>query len=121
MLSILSYFTLKCQRQLHLLSFIYVLLCISTWWNEKEICLEWENNTAWKVSVFGVILVRIFQHSDWIRRDTKYLSIFTLNAENAGQSNYEYEYLLRSVRCQFKFSVSFNILNNFYVKYYFSN
>ena len=27
--------------------------------------------TAWKVSVFGVILVRIFPHSDWIRRDTK--------------------------------------------------
>ena len=26
--------------------------------------------TAWKVSVFGVILVRIFPHSDWIRRDT---------------------------------------------------
>ena len=24
--------------------------------------------TAWKVSVFGVILVRIFPHSDWIRR-----------------------------------------------------
>ena len=26
--------------------------------------------TAWKVSVFGVILVRFFPHSDWIRRDT---------------------------------------------------
>ena len=26
--------------------------------------------TAWKVSVFGVFLVRIFPHSDWIRRDT---------------------------------------------------
>ena len=26
--------------------------------------------TAWKVSVFGVILVRIFPHSDWIGRDT---------------------------------------------------
>ena len=24
--------------------------------------------TAWKVSVFGVFLVRIFPHSDWIRR-----------------------------------------------------
>ena len=28
--------------------------------------------TAWEVSVFGVILVRIFPHSDWIRRDTEY-------------------------------------------------
>ena len=27
-----------------------------------------ENITAWKVSVFGVFLVRIFLHSDWIRR-----------------------------------------------------
>ena len=25
------------------------------------------SGTAWKVSVFGVILVRIFPHSDWIR------------------------------------------------------
>ena len=31
--------------------------------------------TAWKVSVFGFILVRIFLHSDWIRRDTQYLRI----------------------------------------------
>ena len=29
--------------------------------------------TAWKVSVFGVFLVRIFPHLDWIRRDTPYL------------------------------------------------
>ena len=29
-------------------------------------------HTAWKVFVFGVILVRIFPHSDWIRRDTAY-------------------------------------------------
>ena len=27
--------------------------------------------TAWEVSVFGVILVRVFSHSDWIRRDTQ--------------------------------------------------
>ena len=27
-------------------------------------------NTAWKVSVFGVILVGIFPYSDWIQRDT---------------------------------------------------
>ena len=26
----------------------------------------WLTNTAWKVSVFGVILVRIFCHLDWI-------------------------------------------------------
>ena len=27
------------------------------------------SDTAWKVSVFGVILVRIFPHSDWIWKD----------------------------------------------------
>ena len=31
--------------------------------------------SVWKVSIFGVILVRIFPHSDWIRRDTEYLRI----------------------------------------------
>ena len=34
--------------------------------------------TAWKVSVFGVILVCIFPHSDWILRDTPYPRIRTL-------------------------------------------
>ena len=26
--------------------------------------------TAWKLSVFGIVLICIFPHSDWIRRDT---------------------------------------------------
>ena len=30
--------------------------------------------TVWKVSIFGVFLVRIFPHLDWIRRDALYLS-----------------------------------------------
>ena len=38
------------------------------------------NCTALKVSVFGVILVRIFPYLDWIRRDTRYLSVFSPNA-----------------------------------------
>ena len=46
--------------------------------------------TAWKVSVFGVILVCIFAHSDWIRRDTEYLSVFW------DQNNSEYEHFLCS-------------------------
>ena len=34
-------------------------------WNKLE---HWhEMGTAWKVSVFGVFMVRIFPHSDWIR------------------------------------------------------
>ena len=36
--------------------------------------------TAWKVSVFGVILVSIFSHLDWMRRDTENLSVFSPNA-----------------------------------------
>ena len=36
--------------------------------------------TAWKVSLFGVFLVRTFPHSDCIRRDTPYLSILGPNA-----------------------------------------
>ena len=35
---------------------------------------------AWKVSVFGVTLVRIFPQSDWTRRDREYLSVFRSNA-----------------------------------------
>ena len=33
--------------------------------------------TAWKVSLFGVVLVRIFPRSDWMQRDTEYLSVFS--------------------------------------------
>ena len=40
-------------------------------------------NTAWKVFVFGVILVRIFPHLDWIRRDSSYFSEFSENARNS--------------------------------------
>ena len=36
--------------------------------------------TAWKVSIFGVILVRTFPLSDWTRRDTQYVSVFRSNA-----------------------------------------
>ena len=42
----------------------------SPWWKYLILLL-----TAWKVSVFGVILVHIFPHLDWIRRDTEYLSL----------------------------------------------
>ena len=48
--------------------------------------------TAWKVFVFGVILITnsiqlnsISPHSDWIGRDTKYFSVFSSNAGKSGQ------------------------------------
>ena len=52
--------------------------------------------TAWKMSVFGVILVRIILPSDWIQGDTEYLSVFSPNAENTDQNNSEYGRFLRS-------------------------
>ena len=41
-------------------------------------------NTAWKVSVFGVFLVRIFPNSDWIQEDTLHLSVLSPNARKYG-------------------------------------
>ena len=46
--------------------------------------------TDWKVSVFGDFLVGIFPHSDWILRDTEYISVFGPNMENTDQKNSEY-------------------------------
>ena len=43
-------------------------------------------NTPSKVSVFGVIVVRIFPNLDWIRRDTKYFPKFGLHTERYGVS-----------------------------------
>ena len=37
-----------------------------------------------RVSVLGVFLVRIFPHSDWIRRNTEYLPVFSTNATQYG-------------------------------------
>ena len=50
-------------------------------------------NTAWKVFLFGVILVRIFLHSDWIRKDTP---CSVRIRENTDQNNSECEHFLRS-------------------------
>ena len=47
------------------------------YWNDSDF---WRKvNNAWKVSAFGVIIIRIFPHSEWIRRDTKYLSVSSPN------------------------------------------
>ena len=40
--------------------------------------------TGWKVSAFGVLMVRIFSHSDWIRKYTEYLSVFSPNRGKKG-------------------------------------
>ena len=48
-----------------------------------------ETYTAWKISVFAVILLLIFPHLDWIQRDTW---------ENTDQNNSESGHFLRSVK-----------------------
>ena len=46
------------------------------------------NDTVWKVSVFGVFLIRFFLHSDRIRRDTPYLSVISPNAGKYGSQKH---------------------------------
>ena len=53
------------------------------------------------MSVFGVVLVRIFSYSNWIWRDTEYLSVSVQMRENTDQNNSEYGYVLRSVSERF--------------------
>ena len=50
----------------------------------------------WKVSVVGVLLVPIFPHLNWIRRNTPYLSDLSKTQENTDQKNSEYRHLYRS-------------------------
>ena len=38
---------------------------------KMRLLIKWPK--AWKMSVFGVILVRIFPHSEWLRRNTSKL------------------------------------------------
>ena len=65
--------------QIRLIKSPFVLL--EFWVNhESEIRMNKKLNTAWKVSVYGVFLVRIFPHSDWIWRDTPYLTVCSPNA-----------------------------------------
>ena len=56
-----------------------------------------------RYSVSGVILVRIFLYSDWIRRGTSYLSVFSPNARKCIQDQLQI-WTLFSERKNFKFS-----------------
>ena len=51
-------------------------------------------STGWKVSIFGVILVRIFPHSDCVWRDTP-CSVWM--RKYTDHNNYEYGHVLGSV------------------------
>ena len=52
--------------------------------NKLKLLIAGSWNTAWKVSKYGVFLVRFFPYSDWIRRNTPYLLVFSLNAGKYG-------------------------------------
>ena len=50
-----------------------------------------QRNIASKEFVFGVILVLIFPHSDWMRRDPLLISPYSVQVrENTDQNNSEY-------------------------------
>ena len=89
-------------------------------WKPTEKCLKWPICTrifvvivlcvtAWKVSVLGVFLVRIFSH--WI----KYLEIVPISPysvkmqENVDQKNSEYRHFSRSVCFDLRFCSLSNI------------
>ena len=60
---------------------------VSAFKNRREIrsaAVTNGSHTTWKVSLFGVFLVRIFLHSDWIWRDTEYLSAFSPHSGEYG-------------------------------------
>ena len=65
-------------------------------WKPTENCLKWPictrifvviafYFTAWKVSVFGVFLIHIFPHSDWVLRHSFHLSVFCRNDQIRAQ------------------------------------
>ena len=55
---------------------------------------------VWKVSVFGVFLVRILPHSGWIRRDIPYIFVFSPTAGKYEPENFRKRTLSRSVNHQ---------------------
>ena len=56
-----------------------------------ETALSCDYGTAWKTSAFQVILVHIFPHSDWIRREILRTSPYSVQMrENTDQNNSEY-------------------------------
>ena len=83
-------YILKC----HHISRIYSQISCKIFSFEKVIIiLMWTTHTAWKVSVFGVILVRISPHLGWIWRDTERYSVRM--PQNTDQNISEYGQVLR--------------------------
>ena len=67
------------------------------------------------MSVFGVILVCIFPHSDWIRRDRKYLSVFSLHAGKYG--HFSHSVYKKESSCDLKVSIVKQHLKDLHFEY----
>ena len=63
-------------------------------------------SSVWNVSKYGVFSGPYFRHLDWIRRDTKYLSVSSLNAGQYGPEKIPYLDTFHAV------------INLFWVKFY---
>ena len=71
--------------------------------------------TAWKVSVFGVFLVRIFPHSELIRGDTNISPHRARMRENTDLQNSEYRHFSSSEWFNMKTETSkLDVLNKLY-------
>ena len=73
------------------------VLSMLTTSNQGKFSTSYNISTALKVSVLGVILIRIFPHADWILRISPYS---VQMRENTGQNKSEYGLFLRSVELQ---------------------
>ena len=94
-----------------------------TKWNtslkiKRATILRWMDTKHWVKTVrirssSGLHFSRIFQRSDWIRRDTEYLPVFSPNTEkcgkNADQNYSEYGHILRSETLNFQLRFHFKV------------
>ena len=64
-------------------------------------------NTA-KKYLYSELFWSVFSHSDWIRRDREYLSVFSPNAGKYGLNNSEYGHFSQSVNIRMLFFRSQN-------------
>ena len=101
---------LKCQRKIRKHCYNFFRQISLGWMNKPvEIILEKylklnsfslqfkaRTHHCVKVSVFGVFLVRIFPHLDWIRRDTPYLSLSINGSINCGPNCSVFVYEIHS-------------------------
>ena len=78
-------------------------------------------STAWKVPAFGDFLVRIFPHSDWIRKDTPYLSVFSPNAGKYGPEKLQIWIFFTQIQWKEKIFTLRKTLTHFSPTFYFYN